>query len=146
MASVNITFWVSELRCRHQELGSDLRHPRKKPDTDPGRRQKGPWGSIDSQHCQSKNSKFRAILPQNTKWRVTEDASGFHTQEHVCPCTRPSLKAFLQLGTRSKATLDFHARVFSWNMIGKMSFLESCILHKIENMENSPHGAAGGTQ
>lgn len=39
--------------------------------------------------------------------------------------------------------------VLSWDMIGKslnVSFLESCILHKIENMENSPHGAAGGTQ
>ena len=49
-------------------------------------------------------------------------------------------------GYRSKATLAFHARVLSWNMVGKMSFLESCSLHKIENMESFPHEAAGGTQ
>ena len=40
VASANITFWVRELRCRHEEQGSDPRHPWKKPDIDPRAREK----------------------------------------------------------------------------------------------------------
>lgn len=83
MASAKGTFSARGMQGKYEELGSDPWHTGHGWTPGLGKKPEDLWGSIPSQHSPSENSKFREILSQRIRWRVTGGDTGFHKHLHI---------------------------------------------------------------